>query len=146
MRDDTQAALPEPLQAATPSEFREARPDADFRLVHAELRVTLLPDPHRARYTFNCELETLGPVAATEWIYNLQAEAAEIADPRAWDRDGGLETSLASLDNGTSLLQVRLRRPVPRGRRYGFTYSYETGIRAVVTRGVLEQTVTYADW
>ena len=66
--------------------------------------------------------------------------------PQAWDRDGGLETSLAASDNGTSLFRVRLRNPVPHGRRYAFSYSYETGIRAVVTRGILEQTVTYADW
>ena len=57
-----------------------------------------------------------------------------------------METSLAPADNGTSLFQVRLRNPVPHGSRYSFTCSYETGIRAVVTRGILEQTVTYADW
>jgi hypothetical protein len=146
MDDPTQATPPGPPQASSPAEFREAHSVAAFRLVRAELRVTLFDDPHHARYTFTGELETLGPVPATEWFYNIQADVAEVVQPRAWDGHGGLETSLAPAENGTSIFTVRFRNPVPRGRRYEFSVCYETAIRAVASYGVLEQTVTYSDW
>ncbi|HEX6747872.1 MAG TPA: hypothetical protein VF092_11330 [Longimicrobium sp.] len=146
MNDPRQVPLFGPLQASSPVEFRQANLDAGFRLHHADVRVTLLPDPQRARFEFACELETTGPVAASMWYYNIQAQHGEIAEARASDAQGGLEFRLDAADNGTSVLEVRLRNPVPRGGRYAFGYSYETAVRAISSSRALERTVAFTDW
>ena len=146
MNDPRQVALFGPQQASSPAEFRQTNLDAGFRLIHAQVRVTLLPDPHRARFDFACELETVGPVAASLWYYNIQALRGEIADARAWDGQGGLEFRLDGAENGTSVLEVRLRTPVPRGARYAFGYTYETAVRAISSTRALERTVVFTDW
>ena len=44
----------------------------------ARVTVTLLPDPRRARYEYELELETIGPVLARYWCYHLPAGPDEV--------------------------------------------------------------------
>ena len=132
----------------TPHRYREARPGIDgFRLVSATLTVTLLPEPNRARYEYECHLETLGGIPARYWCYHLPAEAAELADLRAWDARGKLTARfLAAGDAPGTRIEVRLRQPVRMGERYTFTFGYEAVIESVIAGEGRTRTVTYADW
>ncbi|HYH79077.1 MAG TPA: hypothetical protein VEX86_04750 [Longimicrobium sp.] len=131
----------------TPHRYRELRPGVEgFRLVSATLTVTLLPDPRRARYEYECHLETLGPVLARYWCYHLPAGGAEVSDLRAWDARGRLSARLDSDDGPGARVEVRLRQPVKPGERYTFSYGYESAIGTVVARDGAARTVTYSDW
>lgn len=131
----------------TPQRYRELRPGMDgFRLVSATLTVTLLPDPRRARYEYECHLETIGPVLARYWCYHLPAAPDEVDDLRAWDERGRLLARLLSGDGRGSRVEVRLRQPVKPGERYTFGYSYECSIGTVVAKDGSRRTVTYSDW
>jgi hypothetical protein len=127
--------------------YRELRPALDgYRLLSATVTVTLLDDPHRARYEYECHLETTGEVPARYWCYYLPADVPEVADVRAWDPRGKLVPNVYRGEKGGSRLEVRLRDPVRQGERYTFGFGYETTIRPVVARDGRKRTVTYADW
>jgi hypothetical protein len=131
----------------TPQRYRELRPGMEgFRLVSATVTVTLLPDPRRARYEYQCHLETIGPVLARYWCYHLPAAPGEVDDLRAWDERGRLLARLLSGDGRGSRVEVRMRQPVKPGERYTFRYSYESAIGTVVAKDGARRTVTYSDW
>ncbi|HET7234045.1 MAG TPA: hypothetical protein VFJ16_28795 [Longimicrobium sp.] len=131
----------------TPQRYRELRPGMDgFRLVSATVTVTLLPDPCRARYDYQLELETIGPVLARYWCYHLPVGSDEVEDLRAWDERGRLLARLLYTEGPGSRVEVRLRQPVKPGERYTFSYSYESSIGTVVARDGARRTVTYSDW
>ncbi|HEU4562976.1 MAG TPA: hypothetical protein VFS20_34410 [Longimicrobium sp.] len=131
----------------TPQRYRELRPGIEgFRLLSATLTVTLLPDPRRARYEYECHLQTLGPMLARYWCYHLPAGASEVDDLRAWDERGKLSARLLSNDGPGSRVEVRLRQPVKPGESYRFSYSYECAVGTVVARDGARRTVTYSDW
>jgi hypothetical protein len=131
----------------TPQRYRELRPGIDgFRLVSATLRVSLLPDPRRARYEYECHLETVGPVLARYWCYHLPAGGAEVADLRAWDARGKLSARFLWTEGPGTRVEVRLRQPVKPGERYTFSYGYESSIGTVVAKDGAARTVTYSDW
>ncbi|HSU14793.1 hypothetical protein [Longimicrobium sp.] len=131
----------------TPHRYREVRPGIDgFRLVSATLTVTLLPEPNRARYEYECHLETLGGVPARYWCYHLPADADELADLRAWDARGKLSARFLAAEAPGTRIEVRLRQPVRTGERYTFTFGYEAVIESVVAAEGRVRTVTYADW
>ena len=49
----------------TAQHYRELRPGIEgFRLVSATVTVTLLDDPRRARYEYDCHLESSGELPA----------------------------------------------------------------------------------
>lgn len=132
----------------TPHRYREARPGIDgFRLVSATLAVTLLDEPNRARYEYECHLETLGAIPARYWCYHLPADAHELGGLRAWDARGRLTARfLAAGDAPGTRIEVRLRQPVRMGERYTFTFGYEAAIEPVIAGEGRTRTVTYADW
>jgi hypothetical protein len=131
----------------TPQRYRELRPGIDgFRLVTATLTVTLLPDPRRARYEYECQLETLGPVLARYWCYHLPAGAAQVGDLRAWDERGKLSARFLWTEGPGTRAEVRLRQPVKPGECYTFGYGYEASIGSVVAKDGTKRTVTYSDW
>lgn len=116
-----------------------------FRLVEATLTVTLLDDPDRARFAYECLLETTGDAPARYWCYHLASALPEVSDLRAWDGRGSLQPRIYAADPG-SRLEMRLRYPVRTGERYTFGFGYECSIRPVVVRDARRCTVTYADW
>ena len=130
-----------------PHRYREVRPGIDdFRLVSATLTVALL-GPRRARYQYECHLETLGEVPARYWCYHLPADAGELDELRAWDGDGKLPARfLPGGDAPGTRMEVRLRQPVRQGERYTFTFGYEAAVRTIVAAQGRSRTVTYADW
>ena len=132
----------------TPIHYRELRPGIvgvppDLGTV----TVTLLDDPHRARYEFECHLETTGELPARYWCYRLPADAAEIDDIRAWDARGKLQPRVYGGGEAPgSRLEVRLRDVVLLGERYTFGFGYESSIRPVIAADGRNRTVTYSDW
>lgn len=132
----------------TAQHYRELRPGIEgFRLVSATVTVTLLDDPRRARFEYECHLETTGELAARYWCYHLPADTPEVADLRAWDARGKLQPRVyGDPEAPGSRLEVRLREAVRAGERYTFNFSYESSIRPVVVPNGRTCTVTYADW
>jgi len=131
----------------TPIHYRDLRPGIEgFRLVSATVTVTLLEDPRRARYAYECHLETTGELPARYWCYHLPANAPEIDDIRAWDARGKLLPRVYGGEAPGSRLEVRLREPVLLGERYTFGFGYESAIRPVVAVDGRNRTVTYSDW
>jgi hypothetical protein len=131
----------------TPQRYREARPGIEgFRLVSATLTVTLLEEPRRARYEYECHLETLGEVPARYWCYHLPADIGELGGLRAWDAGGKLPARFLPGEAPGTRIEVRMRQPVRTGERYTFTFGYEADIRTVVATEWRARTVTYADW
>jgi hypothetical protein len=138
------ATLADPV--TTPHRYREVRPAIeDFRLVAVTLSITLL-GPRRARYEYECELETVGDVPARYWCYHLPADPAELDDLRAWDAAGKLSARFLPNEAPGTRVEVRLRQPVRRGERYTYTFGYEAAIRTVIAAQGRIRTVTYADW
>jgi hypothetical protein len=130
-----------------PNHYHELRPGIEgFRLVSSTLTVTLLDDPRRARYEFECHLETTGEIPARYWCYYLPTPAPEIADIRAWDARGKLQPRVYGGEAPGSRLEVRLRDAVRAGDRYTFWFGYESSIRPVVAPDGRNCTVTYSDW
>jgi hypothetical protein len=131
-----------------PHHYRELRPAIEgFRLVSATVTVTLLDDPRRARYEYECHLETTGELPARYWCYHLPADAPEVDDIRAWDARGKLQPRVyGGGDAPGSRLEVRLRDAVLAGERYTFCFGYESSIRPVVVADGRTCTVTYSDW
>ncbi|HEX2204167.1 MAG TPA: hypothetical protein VHG91_12745 [Longimicrobium sp.] len=150
MLDTVPSAAPaaDAAEAVTPQEYRDAiPPNRGFRLLASTVDVELrADDPRRARYRYDCHLETLGDVPALYWYYNVPVDAAEIGEVRAWDAAGGLETRTAPGENGGTQVQVRLRAPVRTYDSYVFGFGYETVIRSVVADGWRSVTVSYSDW
>lgn len=132
----------------TAQHYRELRPGIEgFRLVSAKVTVTLLDDPRRARFEYECHLETTGELPARYWCYHMPADMPELEDIRAWDARGRLQPRIYGDDEGPgSRLEVRLRDAVRAGERYTFWFSYESSIRPVVVPDGRTCTVTYADW
>jgi hypothetical protein len=132
----------------TPTQYRELRPGLEgFRLVSATVTVTLLDDAHRARYEYECHLETTGELPARYWCYHLPADAPEVSDIRAWDARGRLQPYVyAGEDAPGARLEVRLREAVRAGERYSFAFGYESAIRPIVAGEGRRRIVTYADW
>ena len=131
----------------TPQLYRELRPGIEgFRLLSATLTVTLLPDPRRARYEYECHLQTVGPMLARYWCYHLPASEGEVDDLRAWDERSKLWARLLASDGPGTRVEVRLRQPVKPGESYRFSYSYECAIGTVVASDGLWRTGTYSDW
>lgn len=136
---------PEP--AGSPAEYRDARSDLPgFRLISVTLTVELLEDPRRARYQYECRLETTGDVPARCWYYDVPADRGETSDVRGWDARGTLQTHTLSDDAGGVRLEVRMRRPVRKGESCDFAFSYESVIKSVVMEGGRSRMVSYADW
>jgi len=132
--------------AATPTRAHADRSGSGgFRLVEATLAVTLLDDPHRARFAYECHLETTGDAPARYWCYHLASALPEVSGLRAWDGRGRLQPRIYAADPG-SRLEMRLRYPIRTGERYTFGFGYESSIRPVVVRDRRRSTVTYADW
>lgn len=134
----------DPADTPTP-EHADRSGSGGFRLVAATLTVTLLDDPHRARFAYECHLETTGDVPARYWCYHLASALPEVSDLRACDGRGRLQPRIYAADPG-SRLEVRLRYPIRTGERYTFGFVYESSIRPVVVRDARRCTVTYADW
>lgn len=138
------AAWPEP--AGSPAEYRDARSDlGGFRLLSATLTVELLDDPRRARYQYECRLETTGDVPARYWYYDVPADRGETSDVRGWDARGTLQTHSTPDQAGGVRLEVQMRQPVRRGESCDFAFSYESVIKSVVNEGGRSRTVSYAD-
>jgi hypothetical protein len=130
-----------------PNQYRELRPGIEgFRLVSATVTVTLLEDAYRARYEYECHLETTGEQPARYWYYHLPADEPEIDEIRAWDGRGRLQPRVYGGDPSGSRLEVRLRDEVRAGERYTFGFGYESSIRPVVVADGRTRTVTYSDW
>ncbi len=145
----TQLRRPQTITGAVTAahHYRELRPAIEgFRLVSATVTVTLLDDPRRARYVYECHLETTGELPARYWCYHLPADAPEVADIRAWDARGKLQPRVYGGEAPGSRLEVRLRDAVRAGERYTFSFGYESSIRPVVVADGRTCTVTYADW
>jgi hypothetical protein len=132
--------------SATPAQREAAAALDGFRLVSARLTVTLLDDPWRARYAFECHLETLGPRPARYWCYQLPAGEPEVCELTAWDARGRLTPRVYPDEPPGARLEVRLREPVHAGERYTFGFGYETGIHPVVAMSGRLRTVTFSDW
>jgi hypothetical protein len=140
---------PQTIAAAVvaPNHYRELRPGIEgFRLVSATVTVTLLDDPRRARYEYECHLETTGELPARYWCYHLPADAPEVDDIRAWDARGKLQPRVYAGESPGSRLEVRLRDAVLSGERYTFCFGYESSIRPVIVADRRTCTVTYSDW
>lgn len=137
-----------PADPVTPQEYRETSlPNRGFRLLASVVDVELRAgDPRRARYRYECHLETLGDAPALYWYYNIPVDPAEVGEVRAWDAAGGLETRTAPGESGGTQVQVRLRAPVRTYDRYVFGIGYDAVIRSVVADGWRSITVSYADW
>jgi len=130
-----------------PDHYRELRPGIEgFRLVSSTVTVTLLDDPRRARFEYECHLETTGEHPARYWSYHLPTPASEITDIRAWDARGRLQPRVYGGEAPGSRLEVRLRDAVRAGERYTFWFGYESTIRPVVAPEGRNCTVTYSDW
>lgn len=142
------ASLAHSRDALTPQEYREEhRSVADIRLVSAGVQMQLLGDPGRARYRLDCLVEAQGECATAEWAFDIPTERGEpVADARAWDADGSLQSRVTQVEGEGTRLRVRLRVPLGRGEQYRFGYEYETSIRSIVTRGGVSQTVALGDW
>ena len=132
---------------ATPQAYRHAaEPIPGFRLVAGTLTVRLLGDPHRAGFTFDCVVEPEHAFASEEWAYDIPAAIGEIADHRAWDATGNLQTELQASNGRGSRLRIRFRHMVSSSGPYRFSYTYEAPVRAVVTTRALSRSVAYAGW
>jgi hypothetical protein len=130
----------------SPEEYVQSqRAESAFRLLSATVDVQLLPDPRRAIYTYTLCLETVGGECADRWRHQIPMYAGDVTGVAAHDDHGGLEFVRPD-DDAEGALEVRFRRPVRRGERYSFRYSYETRITSVVAPGPLSLTVTYGDW
>jgi hypothetical protein len=130
-----------------PNHYCELRPGIEgFRLVSAKVTVTLLDDVRRARYEYECHLETTGEVPARYWCYHLPTDEREVGDVRAWDARGKLQPRVYGGEAPGSRLEVRLRDAVRAGERYTFWFAYESSIHPVVAVERRRCTVTYADW
>lgn len=116
-----------------------------FSLLSAALTVELLDDPHRARFTFECLVESAGEVASQEWTYDIPGLEGEISGTHAWDGVGTLETELQPPEGKATRLRVRFRQLV-HGRQYRFWYAYEAPVRAVVSTRVLTRMVVCSGW
>ena len=131
----------------SPQEYREEnQPEVDYRLVYANVKVQLLPEPRRAQYTHELCLETVGTDPATGWDYEIPSGGSAIEKIFARDEEATLETNRPAPNGRSVRLHVRFRRPVAKGQRYVFSFGHETDIRSVVTATPLVQTVVYADW
>lgn len=137
----------EAVAASPRHDYHAFRPASnDFRLISATVKVTLLDDPRRARFEYECHMETTGEVAARYWCYHLPAEATEVRYLRAWDAHGDLQPRLYAGETAGSRMEFRLGRPVVAGERYTFGFEYESSIRPVVIDEGPTCTVTYSDW
>jgi hypothetical protein len=131
----------------SPQEYREEnQPQADYRLVYANVRVQLLPEPRRAQYAYELCLETVGTDPATGWAYEIPSGGSTVSGIFAKDELSTLETNPPEQSGPSVLLHVRFRQPVQQGSQYVFYFGYETEIRSVVTATPLVQTVVYSDW
>lgn len=117
-----------------------------FYLTSATVTVTLLDDVLRARYEYECHLETTGDVPARWWCYHLPVGAEEVSDVRAWDARGKLQPWVHAEEGPGARLEVRMRDAVKVGERYSFWFSYESAIRPVVAGQGRKRTVTFCDW
>src|SRR3954469_14649 len=130
-----------------PHHYRELRPAIEgFRLVSATVTVTLLDDPQRARYAYECHLETTGELPARYWCYHLPADEPEVSDVRGWDARGKLQPRVYAGEGRGARLELRLRQPVGQGERYTFGFGYESTVHPVIAVDGRTQTVTYSDW
>lgn len=132
----------------SPASYRELWTGIDgFRLASSTVTVTLLEDATRARFEYECHLESVGPEAARYWIYHLPAGMPEVCDIRAWDVRGRLLPRVCDGEDAPgSRLEVRLRDEVAAGARYSFWFGYETAIRPIVAGVGRQRIVSYADW
>lgn len=130
-----------------PARYREMRQAMEgFRLISATVTVTLLDDVLRARYEYECHLETTGDASARWWYYHLPVGPEQVSEVRAWDARGRLQPWIGAEDGPGARLEVRLRDPVKPGERYSFWFSYESTIRPVVAGVGRGRTVTFMDW
>jgi hypothetical protein len=140
-------AAAQPETATTPQEYRAAHPGMhEFSLASATVTIELLEDPRRARYVFECQVETLGETPAKYWYYDVPAGRGEIRDLRAWDGGSTLQARVCAGEGGATRVEVRMREAIRRGERRTFTFGYECAIRAIVAVGERSRTVSYADW
>jgi hypothetical protein len=128
-------------------------PVTGVALIGAALTVTLLDDPERARFTFECVVETRADAAqsgvefaSAEWAYDIPAQDGEISGPHAWDATGTLETELQPPESKASRLRVRFRRLVRHSEPYRFWFAYEAPVRAVVSSRLLTRMVVCTGW
>jgi hypothetical protein len=137
---------PENPRGETAQQYRgSAYPIPCFALVSAALTVDLLDDPHRARFTFECLVESAGGVASQEWAYDIPALEGEITGTHAWDGFGTLETELQPPEGKATRLRVRFRQMI-HAAQYRFWYAYEAPVRAVVSTRVLTRMVVCTGW
>jgi hypothetical protein len=128
-------------------------PVPGFALITAALTVTLLDDPERARFTFECVVEPRAGTAdagvefaSGEWAYDIPALDGEISATHAWDATGTLETELQPSESKATRLRVRFRRLVRHAEPYRFWYAYEAPLRAVVSSRMLTRLVVCTGW
>ena len=146
--------VPETPPRATPQQYRTAAYEVSwFVLVSGALTITLLEDPTRARFAFECLVEpardrdAAGHEFATgEWVYDIPALDGEVTGVAAWDEVGTLQTCLLPLEAKVNRLRVRFRQLVRNGSRYRFWYAYEAPVRTVVSTRVLSQMVVCTGW
>lgn len=145
---------PENQPSLTAQQYRtDTYEAACFVLVSGALTVCLLDDPHRARFTLECVVESARPPAAVpqefateEWVYDVPALDTEISAVHAWDEAGTLQTRLQPFEARATRLRVRFRQLVRSGSRYRFWYSYEAPVHAVVSSRMLSQTIMCTGW
>jgi hypothetical protein len=143
----TQLCAPVADAIVTVPRYRELRQSMEgFRLVSATVTVTLFDDAQRARYEYECHLETTGDVPARWWFYQLPVRAEQVTDIRAWDARGKLQPWVDPEEGPGARLEVRLRQAVKPGERYSFWFSYESAIYPVIAGVGRKRTVTFCDW
>lgn len=145
---------PEIPPGLSPQQYRTAAHEAAcFVLASGALTVTLLEDPHRARFTLDCVVAAArGPApetqafAVAEWVFDIPAPESDVSGVRAWDGAGNLETTLDPAEGRAARLRVRFRRLVRDGGQYRFSFTYEAPVRTVVCAGSLTRVVVCSGW
>jgi hypothetical protein len=137
----------EDFGAVSAQQYRSStRPVPCFSLLSATLTIHLLPDPGRARFTFECVVEAVGNAGSEEWSYDIPALDSQVSGVQAWDGIGTLATELASCEAKSSRLRVWFRRMVTRDAQYRFWYTYEAPVHGVVCTRVLRRMVVCTGW
>ncbi|HEU0016671.1 MAG TPA: hypothetical protein VFQ45_23515 [Longimicrobium sp.] len=112
----------------------------------ARLHVTLLPDPHRARFRFECTVEQNAGVRAAAWHYDIPADRPEVENEQAWDGEGKLATRLAQRNASTTRMEISFRAPAAGAGPYTFCYEFDAPVRAVAAAGPFSRTIAYSGW
>lgn len=136
-----------PERPLDPQEYRNSNqivPEA--RLLSAAVDIQLLPGARRAKYTYQCRVETVGEAVADEWQFDIPSDTPDVQHVRAWDAAGGLQHAVKPVDGKGSRLSIRFRQRVVSGAPYEFNYEYIMPTTSIIAQGNLSQTITFLGW